>query len=219
MSNPPPPAPQSIPLWAKLLIGLVAVTSAALLLFAAIEFIWIHNRLNDFFTAGESDDATTGPPPDVAADFSKQTCEDFDLTTFDAFAGGSGELASSSAYPDEDTKALYCHFETPAGQKLDIGIAAGSDEGYAADALVPRRERFEEDPAWTVADLSMGSMTGFSSVYPGDAWETYGAEVGYERVMISVSVVYAPGAGRRETAAAIADAAASRALDRFMDYA
>jgi hypothetical protein len=37
--------------------------------------------------------------------------------------------------------------------------------------------------------------------------------------MISVSVVYAPGAGRREAAAAIADAAASRVLDRFMDYA
>jgi len=205
-------------LWAKLLIGLVAVTTAALLLFAAIEFIWIHNRLTDFFTAGESD-ATTGPPPDVAADFSKQTCEDFDLTVFDDFAGGGGELTSATAYPDEDTKALYCHFETPAGQQLDIGIAAGSDEGYAAAALVPRREGFEEDPAWTVADLSMGSMTGFSSVYPGDAWETYGAEVGYERVMISVSVVYEPGAGRREAAGAVADAAASRTLDRFMDYA
>lgn len=216
----PPPAPQRMPLWAKALIAIASVVTVLLLLFAVIETLWIGKQIDRFFSAGESE-ATTGPPLDFAADFNESVCHEFDLAVFDEFAGGASEFATATAYPDEIyTPALYCNFATPDGQKLSISIAASKDDGgYGADAVFDRRKGFEENPGWLVEDLTSGSLTGFSAVYPGgNASETYTFEGGYERIMIGVSVVYEGGASR-EAAAGVAAEVASQALVRFLDYA
>jgi hypothetical protein len=205
-------------LWAKALIAIAIVVTMLMMLFVVIETIWIGKQIDRFFSAGESE-ATTGPPPEGAGDFNEHVCFEFDLAAFDEFTGGTAEFASATAYPDEDPRALYCHFHTAAGEKLSIGISAGSEEDYAADAVFDRRKGFEQDAAWTVEDLATGSMVGFSRVYPGESWETYGVELGYERIMISVTLEYEPGAGARETVVDVADIAAGAALDRFLDYA
>jgi hypothetical protein len=208
-----------MPLWAKALIAIASVVTLLLLLFVVIETLWIGKQIDRFFSAGESE-ATTGPPPDFAADFNETVCHEFDLAVFDEFVGGASEFASATAYPDEIyTPALYCHFATQDGQKLSISIAASKDDGgYGADAVYDRRKGFEENPGWLVEDLTSGSLTGFSAVYPGDASETYTFEGGYERIMIGVSVVY-EGGPRREAAAGVASEVASQVLVRFLDYA
>lgn len=216
----PPPAPRRMPLWAKALIAIAIVVTMLLMLFVVIETIWIGKQIDRFFSAGESE-ATTGPPPDFAADFNENVCNEFDLAVFDEFAGGASEFATATAYPDEIyTPALTCNFATQDGQQLSVSIAASKDDGgYGADAVLDRRKGYEENPGWLVEDLASGSLTGFSAVYPGgDATETYAFEGGYERIMIRVSVIY-EGESRREAAAEVASEVASQALVRFLDYA
>ncbi|MEV3936485.1 hypothetical protein AB0K52_10975 [Glycomyces sp. NPDC049804] len=206
-----------MPWWAKALISILAAVTALLLAFAAIELVWIGKQIDWFFSVGESDDPT-GPPPEGAGDFNEHVCLEFDLAAFDEFTGGTAEFASATAFPDEDPRALHCHFRTAAGEKLSIAVFAGSEEDYAADAVLENREGFE-GAAWAVEDLATGSLVGYSRVFPGESWETYGVELGYERIMISVTLEYEPGAGARETAVEVADTAASAALNRFLDYA
>ncbi|MBO3731950.1 hypothetical protein [Glycomyces niveus] len=216
----PPPAPQRMPLWAKALIAIAIVVTVLLLLFVLIETLWIGKQIDRFLSAGESE-ATTGPPPDFAADFNETVCHEFDLAVFDEFAGGASEFETATAYPDEIyTPALSCGFVTPDGQQLSVSIAASKEDGgYGADAVFDRRKGYEENPGWQVEDLTSGSLTGFSAVYPGgDATETYAFEGGYERIMIRVSVEY-EGSSRREAAAGVAAEVASQALVRFLDYA
>ena len=214
MSYPPQQA-KRMSAWAKWLIAVAITVTSVLLVLGIVWASWISYWVNAFFTSGETGpEVVTG---DVAADFNEDTCAGFDLAPFEEFTGEQAELTGATAAPGDDTKALYCDFATETGHELSIGITAGTDTAYAEDALVPRREQYAEDAAWSTEDITLGSMVGFSCVRPGEAWETYGVEVGFDRVMITVSLVYEPGAGGQE-ALGVADTTASQVLQRFMAY-
>lgn len=162
--------------------------------------------------------------PNLATDFSSDTCEDFDLTEFEAFSAGEAELsqADGGKYPDSEAHSLYCKYTAGSGITLTIGVGIGITTDTADDpvtALEESRQFWALDPSHTVEDFDNGDLAGFTLSYetePGQVFNLWGAG---DQLSVGVFLTSELGAFDTADALDLAEALAAQAFERFEAYA
>ncbi|THV40485.1 hypothetical protein [Glycomyces buryatensis] len=162
--------------------------------------------------------------PDIEADFSSATCEDFDLAEFETFSAGEVELskADGGKFPDSEARQLYCKYTSDSGITLTIGAGIGITTDTADDpasVLDEGRRFWEIDPSHTVEDFDNGVLAGYTLSYetePGQVFNLHGAG---DQLFIGVFLRSELGEFDTADALDLAEALAGQAFERFEAYA
>jgi hypothetical protein len=220
MTSPPnPPRRQS----SKWLVGIAATGIGLVVLlgaYMAIQYIGVGpvsadddpRAPVDLTATTESDEQV----PNAATDFVSTTCDDFDLTGFEALAGDEAELdvAQADPRPDTGTGELSCTFTTAAGQALGIALSADTGEGHAEAQAEMSRSIWETQDDAVIEDYDDGDFTGFTLRLQDDG-ESLSLIGGRARLYAHISVT---GEFADEEALALAEAVATQVLTRFAAY-
>ncbi|SDE03949.1 hypothetical protein [Glycomyces harbinensis] len=166
-SNPPHPARRS----RKRLVVLLAAGLGLLALVGV------------FLVVQFSDDS-----PNVEADFTKATCEEFDFAQFPE----SSAISIESSEADADDQAepvggiLSCAYASDAGLTLTITVVATNDEDGAAASVEQSREVWEGVDALAVEDFDNGELAGYTSVFEREWLNHVSLEAAAGRLKITI---------------------------------